>query len=146
MALSEGYFSYINSEQWYRKRERWLEMADYECEWCSKHGCALHVHHLNYANFMYESDNDVIVLCPACHKHADIIRKLIKGRENEPLIRHILEKRGYPFDMKLKSRRHVIKLKKDLKRAVKMLSKINNLSSKDKAALENYLKEVEFYG
>lgn len=144
MALSEGYFSYINSEQWYRKRERWLELADYECEWCSKHGCALHVHHLNYNNFMNESDNDIVVLCKACHKHADAIRKLVKNRDNEPLIQHILEKRGYPFNMKLKSRRHVIKLKKDLKKAIKMLGTIHSLNPKDKKTLKAYLKEVKF--
>ena len=143
MSLSQGYFKYINSERWYKKREYWLEMADYECEWCSKHGCALHVHHLTYTNFMHEHDDDVIVLCPACHKHADIIRKLIKGKVNNPLIRNILKKRGYPFNMKLKSRRHVIKLKKDLKKANDMLKKIDNLNSKDVKKLQRYLKEVK---
>lgn len=144
MALSQGYYNYINSEQWYRKRERWLELADYECEWCGKHGCALHVHHLTYANFMHETDNDIIVLCKACHKHADIIRKTIKDYRGEILIEHMLEKRGYPFDMKRTTRGHVIKFKKELKRAVKMLKSAEKLSPRDKSALQKSLKEAEF--
>lgn len=144
MSLSQGYYNYMNSEQWYRKRERWLEMADYECEWCGKHGCALHIHHLTYKNFMHETDDDVIVLCRACHKHADIIRKLIKDRENEPLFRHMLEKRGYPFNMKRSTRRHVIKFKNDLKKAVKMLKSLKSLNPRDMDALQKHLKEVEF--
>lgn len=144
MALSEGYHQYIKSEQWFRKREEWLKMADYECEWCSKYGTTLHIHHLTYVNFMHEQDDDIIVLCPACHKHADVIRKYIKGRENEPIIEHILEKRGYPFEMKLKSRRHVIKLKRDLKKAINMIKSIKNLNPKDRKSIEDYIKEAKF--
>ena len=144
MALSQGYYNYIHSEVWYRKRERWIELADYECEWCSRHGCAFHIHHVTYENFMHEKDDDVIVLCKACHKHADVIRKITKGRENEPIIRHILEKRGYPFDMKLKSRGHVIKLKRDLKKAIKMIGSLDSLDSRDMKALQSYLKEAKF--
>ncbi len=139
MSLTSGYHAYINSEYWYRKRERWLKMADYECEWCSKMQTALHVHHLNYDNFYNESDSDVIVLCPACHKHADKIRKLIRGRENEPAIQAILEDRGYPFEMKLKSRKHVIELKRKLKRVVKTFDALGDLSPEDQKVLTGLL-------
>lgn len=140
MALSQGYYNYIHSDLWYQKRERWLKMANYECEWCSRICTTLHIHHLTYENFMNESDDDIVVLCKPCHKHADIIRKLIKGRENEPVIQSILDNRGYPFDMKLKSRKHVIKLKRRLKKVIKTLDEIYGLDTADEEKLKACLR------
>ena len=93
---------------------------------------------------MHEKDDDVVVVCKACHKHGDIIRKIVKKHGHEPLIQHILKKRGYPFNMKLRSRKHVIKLKRDLQKAVKILKTVNNLNQKDTQALQDYLKEAKF--
>jgi len=123
MPLSDGYFAYINSDAWYRKRERWIELADYECEWCSEFKKPLHIHHLSYENFGRENEDDVIVLCRACHLHADEIRKLLKGWTDEPFIRKLLSKRGYPFNMKRTTRKHVIKFKKRIKETQKALKK-----------------------
>lgn len=124
MALSEGYKQYMKSDRWFMYRERRLQKANYECELCSKHGCALDVHHLTYENFMHEKPEDTLVCCRACHKYADRIRKLVKRLKRGNSYKHrralsVLEYYGYPFDMNADSRDKLKELWRRLERIEK---------------------------
>lgn len=150
MALSEGYKKYMNSNKWYAYRKRRLEEANYECELCSKHGCALDVHHLTYENFMHEEMKDTLVCCRACHKYADRIRKLLKRLEHGDSRKHeralnVLKRYGYPFNMKANSRDKLKKLWKQLKRIEKGKAKsvksvLKDCSSSVIEAMKEHLK------
>jgi len=140
MSLTSGYHQYMNSIEWYRKRERWLRLADYECQWCSRMQTTLYIHHLTYENFYNEKDEDIIVLCKPCHNHGDVIRKLLKGNKNNPLIQNLIQKRGYPFNMKLSSRKHVIKFKRKLKRTVNLINDLKELKPSEKRKALSYLE------
>lgn len=69
----QEYQQYINSPAWKRFREYAIKQAGYKCARCgvSKWSGPLEVHHLTYERFKRERLTDVIVLCKACHEHAD---------------------------------------------------------------------------
>ncbi|MFW6173122.1 MAG: hypothetical protein ACOC5T_05200 [Elusimicrobiota bacterium] len=141
MTLSQGYYKYMNSREWYRKRSRWLEQANYECGFCSRSQTTLQVHHLTYDNFRHEKDEDIIVLCKACHKHSDEIRKMLLGFEDEPLIKKLIEERGYPHNMKRKTRKHVLRFKKKLKKAKNTIERARSLSPRERKRIEEILEK-----
>jgi uncharacterized protein YlaI len=60
------YHSYLNSKDWYNKRNICLEYANYKCSICDETE-NLHVHHLNYNTVGNESISDLIVVCKSCH-------------------------------------------------------------------------------
>lgn len=120
-----------------------MKLADYECEWCSKHMCELHIHHLTYVRIFKEKDSDVKVLCPTCHKWGDKIRKLIKDAKGSKSTRSVVkvfeEKFGYP-DMKKNDRRHVVKFYKEIVKALDCLEVMKSLNSKVRKAILKELK------
>lgn len=61
-----SYESYIQSEDWKRKRQERLDFAMYCCELCSSPN-EIEVHHRTYKNLGDERLNDMIVLCKICH-------------------------------------------------------------------------------
>ncbi len=115
MAYSNAYHNYINSSEWFRRRKKFLKMADYECEWCGRFGVELQCHHLNYDNLFHEKKDDILVCCRPCHKWADRIRKHLKALPDS-IAREKIKDRGYPFDMQRTTRAHVRKFCKDLKK------------------------------
>lgn len=139
--VNEGYKKYINSKQWYRKRERWLELADYECQWCSNTQTVLQIHHLTYKNFYHEKDEDVIVLCRACHKYADRIRKHLKTSKYKKELLKYAKSKGYPFDMKNKSRHHVRRLESRLIELESRLEELNSIEVSQKRVLKAILQK-----
>lgn len=64
------YKEYINSPEWKATSRKAKERVGYRCQLCNKKGndTTLHTHHRTYERFGIEFDEDLIVLCPKCHK------------------------------------------------------------------------------
>ena len=63
------YLRYLISDQWQERRRRALERDGYRCQSCGYR--AYDVHHLTYARFGEEADEDLISLCRSCHDGED---------------------------------------------------------------------------
>jgi len=61
------YGEYLQSDHWSNVRQRALQRAEYACQLC-KSVDRLQVHHNTYDRLGCEADNDVVVLCRACHE------------------------------------------------------------------------------
>lgn len=61
-----NYHAYLQSSAWRARRNRRLQMAQWRCEACQGRR-DLEVHHLTYARIGREWDQDLRVLCHACH-------------------------------------------------------------------------------
>ena len=61
------YHNYLNTKEWFDKRNLALKFADYKCCRCSKKE-NLQIHHLNYNNIGNEYIGDLEVVCSSCHK------------------------------------------------------------------------------
>jgi 5-methylcytosine-specific restriction endonuclease McrA len=72
---SPEYKDYLASPAWQRRRQQALGRARERCEACGEEGGTLHCHHLTYHNLGNEGAWDLMVLCPACHDDADLIRE-----------------------------------------------------------------------
>jgi len=67
------YQSYLQSDDWQRKRTRVLQQRGAKCEVCGiKH--RLQVHHLTYDRLGNELLSDLKVLCWACHEREHGLR------------------------------------------------------------------------
>jgi 5-methylcytosine-specific restriction endonuclease McrA len=60
------YREYLQTDEWRWRREEKLEAAGYRCQLCSSEE-RLEVHHNTYERRGDEADEDLIVLCRACH-------------------------------------------------------------------------------
>lgn len=65
--FSQKYLDYIKSPAWFRRRGLRILVANCACERC---GCGewLQVHHRTYERLGHERDDDLEVLCVACHR------------------------------------------------------------------------------
>ncbi len=76
------YEAYLQTPWWRRRRNRALQLAGWTC---TRDGCGnkteLQVHHRTYANVGAEQDDDLEVLCRACHEghHFDESRRAHLG-------------------------------------------------------------------
>ena len=61
------YHAYLQTKEWYDKRNQVLKFSDYKCNRCEETE-NLQVHHLNYNSIGDESMNDLEVVCKSCHK------------------------------------------------------------------------------
>ena len=68
------YHNYLNTKEWFDKRNLALKFADYKCCRCSKKE-NLQIHHLNYNNIGDEYIGDLEVVCSSCHKKIHKINK-----------------------------------------------------------------------
>jgi hypothetical protein len=66
-ARSREYMDYLASPHWKAFRADVLTAARWTCE-CGDRGRDVEVHHLNYERLGHERPEDVVVLCPACHR------------------------------------------------------------------------------
>ncbi len=64
--FSPFYRIYIHSPAWQVRRERAIQRAGGRCQVCGARK-RLQVHHVSYANLGHERDEDLTVLCWACH-------------------------------------------------------------------------------
>ena len=64
-----SYAAYLRSETWQATKRRKLSSVDWCCENCGAEWgmTALDVHHLTYERLGREKDEDLRVLCRACH-------------------------------------------------------------------------------
>jgi len=63
-----NYDDYLQSIVWRSKRQRALRRAEYACQICNSRQ-RLEVHHREYpTRWGFEPDNDITVLCAACHR------------------------------------------------------------------------------
>ncbi len=63
----KGYYHYINSIEWGKKRIKKLESTKYKCEICK--GKANQVHHKHYKTLYNEKLDDLQSVCGNCHKN-----------------------------------------------------------------------------
>lgn len=66
----DPYWVYLNSETWYKKRQRILLDRGNYCEKCGdrKRLDELDLHHKNYDNELgTEKDEDLMLICKQCH-------------------------------------------------------------------------------
>lgn len=61
------YEDYLQTPHWKRKREDKLRAVGYRCQVCHRGGRTLDVHHRTYDRRGEELDQDLTVLCRACH-------------------------------------------------------------------------------
>lgn len=67
-ALNDVWYpDYIKSDEWRIVRNRILNTRGYKCERCNSRK-NLQIHHLTYERLGKEEDNDLIILCQACHE------------------------------------------------------------------------------
>lgn len=74
---SPDYLAYLDSPEWWATRKLAIRRADYQCERCRACG-PFEVHHRTYRTLGCEADEDLEVLCPACHRDERLPRNLRK--------------------------------------------------------------------
>lgn len=70
--------TYLRSHHWNEFRLYAIANAGFRCQRCGAKG-SLDVHHRTYARLYHERLPDVRVLCRACHKRAERLRRLRKA-------------------------------------------------------------------
>lgn len=73
-AHSASYEERISSDAWRRLRARRIRQARGRCEWCGWLADRLELHHKTYERLGHERDSDLELLCPDCHRKADVQR------------------------------------------------------------------------
>jgi hypothetical protein len=69
------YKEYLQTDEWKKRREKHLKVANYKCQLCNSGG-NLNVHHRTYERVGREDFMDLIVLCEKCHSLFHESRKL----------------------------------------------------------------------
>jgi len=65
---SQLYMQYMHSAEWHALRAQMIQHAVYRCQVCNDHHPHLTVHHRTYERLGHEAPEDLLVLCPNCHK------------------------------------------------------------------------------
>lgn len=63
---SGGYYKYITSKLWKKKKEKVIKLRGNFCEICGTHE-NIHLHHLTYERLFMEPLTDLQLLCVNCH-------------------------------------------------------------------------------
>ncbi len=61
------YEEYLQTPHWKRRREDKLRAVGRRCQVCNSASSTLYVHHRTYERLGQELDEDLTVLCRACH-------------------------------------------------------------------------------
>jgi hypothetical protein len=70
------YSEKLRDPRWQRKRLKILERDNFTCRLCSNDKMELHIHHIEYEENPWESDNlNLITYCKVCHKNIEISKK-----------------------------------------------------------------------
>ena len=88
---SKEYKRYMCSTQWDKKRKERLELDDNRCVMCGrrnglrKDGVTpiLQVHHITYKSLGHEPMEDLVSLCPGCHKKLHLYYKRFRTWEDK---------------------------------------------------------------
>jgi hypothetical protein len=76
---SAEYTEYIQSRKWAERKRRLFRKRGYACEMCGAHG-PVEVHHKDYTRLGHELDEDLLIVCKACHPKADAERAELEAR------------------------------------------------------------------
>lgn len=74
----EGYYDYLESEIWMKKRQEWLKKSNNKCLF-RESDKNLNIHHLHYNTLGFESEKDIMVVCQDCHKKVHYIPTKMGG-------------------------------------------------------------------
>lgn len=88
---SKEYNNYMKSDEWAAKREERLQLDDNHCVMCGrKNGLQkdgvtpiLQVHHVHYGNLGNEPMEDLVSLCPGCHRKIHRYYRRIRSWEDK---------------------------------------------------------------
>lgn len=88
---SKQYDNYMKSDAWAKKRKERLELDDNRCVMCGrrnglrKDGVTpiLQVHHIKYINLGNEPMEDLVSVCPGCHKKLHLYYKRFRTWEDK---------------------------------------------------------------
>lgn len=74
-----GYGELLKNPKWQRKRLEILQRDEWKCQECSSEYTELHVHHIEYKDFLLPwqyNDSDLITLCKKCHSKKHTQKKI----------------------------------------------------------------------
>lgn len=82
--LVKGYKSYLKTKHWTQKRISIFRRDNHKCQECGKTMDLrdANVHHLTYDHVGNELNEDLILLCPDCHKKIHGIQKRTRTKKN----------------------------------------------------------------
>ena len=82
--LTYDYDDYISSPAWRAKRQEVFRLQGRLCSNCTTIFGRMHVHHLHYDTLGWEDpENDLVVLCEACHEMEHGIQQSESSYEGE---------------------------------------------------------------
>jgi hypothetical protein len=76
---SPEYTAYMQSDKWRKRKARIYAKRGRVCEMCGA-TCPLEVHHKMYERLWHELDEDLLIVCSACHPKADAQRAEFEAR------------------------------------------------------------------
>jgi len=109
MNTKQNYSDLLKDPRWQKKRLEIFNRDKFACKLCKDKETTLHIHHLKYNVFPWESKNtDLITLCKHCHDEISMINnkdidlkslRLVKvnitGGDNNYIIIYILNNQLY---------------------------------------------------
>lgn len=75
------YVDYLQSPMWEPKRAEAVKRAGNACQKCKRRNVLLEVHHISYVRMGKERPEDLIAVCPPCHRDLDARSGFGKGRK-----------------------------------------------------------------
>jgi 5-methylcytosine-specific restriction endonuclease McrA len=72
--LNSPYKLYLRTKKWKEKKKALIKLRGRLCEICASTK-RLEIHHLSYQNLFNEPPEDLLILCPTCHKKQHGIKK-----------------------------------------------------------------------
>jgi 5-methylcytosine-specific restriction endonuclease McrA len=72
---SLSYSALLRSPRWQAMRRARIAWCGWRCERCDCLAYDLELHHLNYDRLGEERAEDLVLLCPPCHREADAERR-----------------------------------------------------------------------
>lgn len=65
----QEYDKYIASSKWKAFRDKIIQKRGKSCEKCGAKNTTIHAHHITYARFMNEIEEDILLVCVPCHEN-----------------------------------------------------------------------------
>lgn len=100
--MTSGYVEKCKDSRWQQKRLKILERDRWKCSECGRMNLELHVHHLSYTGYPWDTpDDELITLCAMCHGYVHMgidflkVRQLIRKRVIDMGARALMEGESY---------------------------------------------------
>lgn len=75
------YSRYIQSSEWFNRKEEFFAIHGRKCKACGSNK-SIHCHHMSYKNMGHEPDSDLVALCGSCHNGVHKVYNREKGNKN----------------------------------------------------------------